>query len=144
MSWKIKPVRVKKCVSAKLYRLSLIVRVIAESLISRSRSFDIKLDSTWGLTNRLQKADPQVKRHQPFALFSYSHTNIPNVRLSLGWVSLLVRRLFWHCCMSVHTCVLYWWTWWWVLHCIFLIFKIILLPIQNVHCDFVKINIMFF
>lgn len=61
------------------YRQFLIVRLIAGSLISRSRSFAIKMASAWGLTNRLQKADPRVKYHQLFALFSCSQMNTLDV-----------------------------------------------------------------
>lgn len=70
-----------KSVFQPSYRLCLIVRVIAGSLISRSRSFAIKMASRWGLSNRLQKTDPRVKRHQAFALFIYSQTNILDVSM---------------------------------------------------------------
>lgn len=52
-----------KSVFQPSYRLCLIVRAIAGSLISHGRPFAIKMTSTWGLTNRLKKTDRRVKRH---------------------------------------------------------------------------------
>lgn len=77
-----------KSVFQPSYHLFLIVGLIAGSLISRSRSFTVKMASAWGLTNRLQKADPRVKYHQPFARFSCSQTNTLDVSLCVYHVKI--------------------------------------------------------
>lgn len=86
-----------KSVFQPSYHLFLIVRLIAGSLISCSRSFAIKMASAWGLTNRLQKADPRVKYHQPFALFSCSQTNTLDVSVCGSGKNMLSSGRESHC-----------------------------------------------
>ncbi len=157
-----------KSVFQPSYHLFLIVRLIAGSLISCSRSLAIKMASAWGLTNRLQKADPRVKYHQPFALFSCSQTNTLDVSVCgsgknmlssgreshcslikglltlLQWAFVFLRHFLFKPLLNECACVLYCWMRGVgdILN-IYNVFQIILLRIQNVHCDFATMHFLF-